>query len=124
MLAALLLTTVLGGSVVIVDPAVETPRERGAEVFREKACFTCHSTDGAKSPAPTMKGLWGSVVRLGPGKTVTADEAYVRESILKPGARVVQGYLPIMPIYKDVLSAKDVDALVEFIRGLATPDAG
>jgi cytochrome c oxidase subunit 2 len=56
------------------------------------------------------------VVELGGGEAVTADEEYIRESILSPGARIVSGYGPIMPSFEGILSEDDLGALIEYVR--------
>lgn len=90
----------------------------GAEVFRLRGCDACHSLDGTKGSGPTLGGVFNSRVVLADRTVVVADEAYLRESILKPGARVVAGFLPIMPQYRLVLSAAEVDALVVWLMTL------
>jgi cytochrome c oxidase subunit 2 len=69
--------------------------------------------------APRLEGLYGDEVRLEGGETVVADEAYLRESILLPGARIVDGYPAIMPEFQGKLAADEVDALIGYIRSLA-----
>jgi cytochrome c oxidase subunit 2 len=68
--------------------------------------------------APSLEGVYGSEVDLEGGETVVADEAYLRESILSPGAKIVRGYQPIMPDFSSQLSEAEVEALVGYIRAL------
>src|SRR5207244_13515675 len=68
----------------------------GAKLFQDLACNTCHRPD-AQGRGPVLEGLFGKTVTLQSGETVTVDEAYVRESILQPAARVTAGFQPIMP---------------------------
>jgi cytochrome c oxidase subunit II len=92
----------------------------GRKLAQEKGCLGCHSLDGSPSVGPTFKGLFGSQVKvLAGGKpvTVTADEAYLTESIREPLAKIVEGFPPIMPA-ESSLSDADVHALVELIEGL------
>lgn len=96
-----------------VDPQVE----RGNELYRSLGCVGCHSVDGSRNVGPTLKGLFGRATTLADGSQVTADEAYIRESIHEPKARVVQGYPPAMPPFPGV-SEEDIDALIAFIRSL------
>lgn len=98
--------------------APDDPVARGAKLFVQKTCSLCHSTDGTKLTAPTLKGLWGTKVPLADGTHVVADEAYVRESILNPGAKSVAGYLPVMPPFKVMLLPDEVDALVAYVRSI------
>jgi cytochrome c oxidase subunit 2 len=90
----------------------------GESVFQASGCASCH-VDGAGSVAPGLEGLYGSVVRLEDGRTVTADEAYLRESILSPGEAVVSGYAPVMPEFGGRLSDQEVEALIQYIRSFA-----
>jgi cytochrome c oxidase subunit 2 len=92
----------------------------GAKLAREKGCLACHSLDGSKKIGPTFKGLYNSRVTVtqdGRTQSVTADDAYLRESILKPEAQVVEGFPPVMPPFAD-LKEEEVTALVEFIEGV------
>ncbi len=92
--------------------------ELGAKLYKAKACNTCHSTDGSPLVGPSFKGVYGHRVELSDGSTVTADENYLRESILKPQAKVVKGFQPVMPTYQSILKPREVDALIEYIKSL------
>jgi cytochrome c oxidase subunit 2 len=65
---------------------------------------------------PTWKGLWGEAVELENGSTLTADEAYIIESIREPNARIVKGFAPGMPQFN--LSDRQIADLIEFIKTL------
>ena len=80
--------------------------------------ITCHTVDGSPLVGPSFKGVFGHKVKLSDGRTVTADENYLRESILKPQAKVVQGFQPVMPTYQSILKPREVDALIEYIKSL------
>jgi cytochrome c oxidase subunit II len=69
-------------------------------------------------------GVFGKPVLLEDGRTVTADENYVRESILNPGAKVVSGFRPIMPTFQGLVSEEQVNALVAYVKSLSPPPAG
>lgn len=97
------------------DPKL-TPAQRGAKLFAKSACNTCHSTDGAPGTGPTFKGLFGREEHLADGSAVTVDEAYLKESILDPAAKVVKGFQPVMPAFRGQLDEKQVEALVAFIK--------
>ncbi len=71
--------------------------EAGQRVVAAKGCLACHSTDGTRRVGPSFKALWGRDEALADGTRVKVDEAYVRESILKPGAKVVAGFPNVMP---------------------------
>jgi cytochrome c oxidase subunit 2 len=94
------------------------PAELGARVFRQYNCNVCHSVDGTRIVGPTMKGLFGSERQFEDGGTATADENYIRESILDPGAHIVQTYPNAMPATFTSLSAKQLDGLIAYIQTL------
>jgi cytochrome c oxidase subunit 2 len=77
--------------------AVQTPEGRGEKLVADNGCSACHSLDGSALPGPTWLGLFGEEVELADGTTVTADEAYLTESIKDPLAKIVAGFQPIMP---------------------------
>jgi len=90
--------------------------ELGRVTFQAKACVGCHSVDGSAGVGPSLKGLFGRTENLADGTTVEADENYIRESILVPATKVVQGYQPIMPPIP--LTDREVDGLIEYIKTL------
>jgi len=75
----------------------------------------------ARRPARLLEGLLGRTVRLQAGETVTADEAYVRESILNPSAKVVAGFQPIMPTYEGLVTEEQLLELVDYVKSLRAP---
>ena len=94
------------------------PEEFGAKLYKDKACFTCHSIDGSPLVGPSFKGIFGRTEKMTDGSEATADENYLRESILEPQAKVVQGYQPIMPTYQGVLKDDEIDALIAYFKTL------
>ncbi len=92
------------------------PAELGKYLFASKGCAVCHSVDGTKSTGPTLKGVFGKPVLLASGESVVADEAYVRESILQPNAKVVLGFPPIQPPYE--LPEVEIAGLVAYVESL------
>jgi cytochrome c oxidase subunit 2 len=94
------------------------PKLDGARLAKDKGCLACHSLDGSRGVGPSFKGLYNSTVTVrqnGTRLTVTADDAYLRESIVNPGAKIVEGFQPVMPAFPD-LKDEEVKALVEFIE--------
>jgi cytochrome c oxidase subunit 2 len=89
--------------------------ELGAKVYTKYACNTCHSLDGATSVGPTWKGLYGSNRPLTSG-SAKADDNYLRESIVNPKAKIVAGYAPVMPAFAGLLSDREIDGVIEFIK--------
>lgn len=91
----------------------------GAQLYKARACNTCHSIDGSAVVGPTFKGDFGKMRVLSTGESVKIDENYVRESILTPQAKVAAGYDPVMPTYQGILKDRQIDALVAFIKSLS-----
>ena len=69
----------------------------GRALYASKGCIACHSLDGTPRVGPTFKNLWGKDEKLADGTSARVDEEYLRESILKPGAKVVAGFANVMP---------------------------
>jgi cytochrome c oxidase subunit 2 len=97
----------------------ENPVAAGEKLFAEKACITCHLADG-RGRAPSLNGLYGAKVQLADGSMVTAEDAYIRESILEPKAKIVAGYQPLMPTFQGQLTEEQILDLTAYIRSLAT----
>lgn len=95
----------------------------GEELFAAKACGTCHRADSS-ARAPILDGAYGKTVALLDGKTVPFDETYLRESIVDPAAKIVQGYQPIMPTFKGQLSEEEIIQLIKYVKGLSPGAAG
>jgi len=89
----------------------------GARLFQDLACNTCHRPD-AQGRGPVLEGLFGKSVQLQGGGTITVDEAYIRESILTPAAKVTAGFQPIMPAFQGLVSEEQLLALVEYVKSL------
>lgn len=91
----------------------------GEKLFQQHGCAGCHLPSGT-GPGPTLVGLFGTQVKLSTGETVTADEAYVRESILDPQAKIVAGYAPIMPVFKGLINEDGLVQIIAYIKSLGT----
>jgi cytochrome c oxidase subunit 2 len=90
----------------------------GEQLFAEFRCQACH--EGRAEPkSPSLRGLYGGRVALSDGRVVTADDSYLRESIINPLAKVAAGYEPLMPTYAGQLSEEQVFHLIAFIKSLA-----
>ncbi|PYQ77134.1 MAG: cytochrome c oxidase subunit II [Acidobacteria bacterium] len=89
----------------------------GAKLFQDLACNTCHRPD-AQGRGPVLEGLFGKSVTLQSGETVTVDEAYVRESILTPSAKITAGFQPIMPTFQGLVTEEQLLALIEYVKSL------
>jgi cytochrome c oxidase subunit II len=103
-------------AIVIFDakPALE----RGKISYEKHGCKTCHSTDGATAVGPTWKGLWAKQEMLSSGQTVSVDENYLKESMLDPQAKLVQGFGPSMPTFKGKLRDSEIEGLIAYIKSL------
>jgi cytochrome c oxidase subunit 2 len=94
------------------------PAELGKKLFTQRTCATCHSLDGSRIQGPSLKGLLGRSEDLEGGASVKADENYVRESILNPGAKIVRGYPASMPTFQGLLKDKEIDALIAYLKSV------
>jgi len=95
-------------------------KQAAQPILEKYGCLGCHSLDGSPKVGPTFKGLFGSkvpVTRGGKRMVVLADEAYLRESIVAPGAAIVEGFPPVMPTMEGITDA-EVKVLVEYLEGV------
>jgi cytochrome c oxidase subunit 2 len=95
----------------------------GEKIFAELGCATCHRSD-AQGRGPNLQGVFGHPVQLEDGRSLTADENYLRECILDPGAKRVKGFQPIMPTFQGLVTEEQVNALVAYIKALTPAAAG
>jgi cytochrome c oxidase subunit 2 len=97
-----------------------TAGQQGEKYALQSGCTSCHSPDGHAMIGPTFKGLYGSQVTLQDGTNVTADDAYIRSSIVAPNAQVVQGFpADVMPKdYGTRLTGEQIDAIIAYIKSL------
>lgn len=93
----------------------------GGRLFEQYACHTCHKDDG-KGRGPSLVGVYGKSVGLEGGGAAVVNEAYIRESILNPAAKLVAGYKPIMPTFKGQISEEGVMQLIAYIKSLKAPE--
>ena len=90
--------------------------ELGKLVYENRGCATCHSLDGTRGQGPSWKGIYGKQETMTDGTTVLVDDNYVRESILEPQKKIVQGYEGIMPTFQGLLREREIKGVVEFIK--------
>ena len=120
----------MGGQVTVMQPeayerwltlgASESLASRGGKLFQQLGCNTCHRGDSLQR-APGLVGLYGRPVQLTDGRIVTADEDYIRESIVEPTSKIVLGWQPIMPTFKGRVTEDELLQLVAYIRSLEPP---
>lgn len=99
-------------------PGSDTPVEQGKALVETNACQSCHSLDGSDLIGPSFKGIWGREELMSDGTTITVDENYIRESILNPGAKIVDGYQNQMASYQGLLDDDQIDAIIEYLKTL------
>lgn len=118
------------GRVVVMEPADyqnwlaggasnEPPAEAGKRLFEELRCATCHQGGGQSSRCPPLENLYGRQVKLTDGRTIEADESYLRESILHPSAKVVAGFKPIMPGFEGQIGEEGLIQLIAYLKSLS-----
>lgn len=99
--------------------AGSSPIALGKEQTINLGCAACHSVDGSKLVGPSFKGLFGSQVSLDGGRTVTADTAYIRKSILEPNADIVKGFpKSVMPAFGGTLTDEQISDIIQYIKSL------
>ena len=117
------------GEVVVMEPAAyanwltergvhESLAQQGEDLFRHYGCSGCHAVPSSVH-APSLHGLYGSLVHLTDGSTVRADERYIRDSILQPKSQVVAGFAPIMPSFAGQIKEDDLMKLIAYIQSLS-----
>lgn len=123
------------GTILVMEPAeyqawlseggavAQSPADAGRKLFEQMGCAGCHQTNG-HGAGPSLEGVFGSTVRLQGGGTVTADEAYVRESMLDPTAKIVEGYQPVMPSFRGKLTEQQIMALIAYIVSIGAQPQG
>jgi len=94
------------------------PAERGEALVVRNGCTACHSADGSPGVGPTFAGLWMSDRTMQDGQVITADENYIRESILEPNENITEGYDPVMPSYQGTISDRQIDDIIEYLKSL------
>jgi len=121
------------GEVVVMDeadfarwlesrPEADDLLDRGRVLFTEAGCAGCHAPNSGVH-APDLRGVYGREVPLADGRVVTADAAYLQDSVLQPNRDIVAGFNPIMPDFSGLLEPDEVAALVAYLRSLGKDDA-
>lgn len=116
----------MGGRVVVMEPADyeawltgappgETLEQAGGRLFRQLNCSTCHDA-GPTSRGPALQNILGKTVKLQGGATHVVDEAYLRESILQPNAKIVGGYEAVMPTYQGLVTEEQILQLIAYLK--------
>jgi len=128
--------SLMKGKVVVLEPAEyqawlagtklnQTPVQAGAALFDELRCATCHRAAEPNRPrCPSLEDVFGSQVDLADGTRVLADEAYLRESILRPAAKIVKGYQAAMPSFEGQIGEEGMNDLVAYLKSLSAQPPG
>jgi cytochrome c oxidase subunit 2 len=103
---------------VSLQPQTGGLAQQGEAVFRSLGCSGCHAKDSAIH-APDLAGVFNRTVHLSDGRTIVADEAYLRDSILQPERDIVAGYQPIMPSFKGQVSEEQMVKLLAYLKSLS-----
>jgi cytochrome c oxidase subunit 2 len=100
----------------------ETPVQAGEKLFTQFDCVNCHAS-GRRQRCPNLTGLYGTTVPLTGGGSALFDEAYIRESILDPKAKIAAGFEPLMPTFRGQVSEEQMLALIAYIKSLSPNQA-
>jgi len=117
------------GSVIVMEPREfddwlsgntgnVTPAAAGQQLYQTLGCASCHGANGEGGRGPTLEGIFGNVQQLEGGGSVRVDEAYIRESITNPQAKLVAGFGPIMPTFQGQVSEDQLVQLIAYIKSL------
>lgn len=98
-------------------PIEQSPAEAGEQLFTSLACNNCHLENNA-GRGPSLRNLFGTDVKLADGSKVKVDEAYLRESILNPGAKIVAGYSNDMPTFQGLVTEEQVALIIQYIKSI------
>jgi len=120
------------GTVIVMDPdkynhwltvggEMGSFAETGQKLFQSLGCTNCHRFD-TQGRGPNLVGVYGKPVLLTDGQSMIADDAYIRESILNPGAKIVAGFRPIMPSFQGVVTEDQLLALVAYIKSIGVTE--
>src|SRR5438067_11902209 len=97
-----------------------SPAAAGRNLFESLGCVSCHGANAEGGRGPALLGGYGSKVMLNGGQSATADEGYIRESVLNPQAKIVTGFGPIMPSFQGQVSEEQLLQVVSYVKSLST----
>jgi cytochrome c oxidase subunit 2 len=89
----------------------------GERLFHDRGCSGCHSPN-SQFHAPLLQGLYRKPVPLADGTMVTADDQYLRDSILQPGKQITAGYANIMPSFSGHLTEEEIMQLIAYVKAI------
>ena len=117
------------GSIIVMEPrefdnwlsgntGTTTPAAAGQQLYQTLGCASCHGANGEGGRGPTLLGVFGKQTQLVGGQTIRVDEPYLRESIMNPQAKLVEGFGPIMPTFQGQISEDQLVQMVAYIKSL------
>jgi len=126
------LHSAMGGRVVVMEPSEyeewlgggavrESMALEGQRLFTQYGCSGCHGRNGSVR-APMLEGVFGHSVPLQSGEVVTADERYIRDSILLPKSQVAAGYDPVMPTFETKIGEGDLLKIIAYIKSIGNTE--
>jgi len=104
------------------QPAPDSLVSIGERAFRTRGCSGCHAPNAAIR-APLLDGIYGKQVPLSDSTLVTANEQYLRDSILLPNKQISAGYQPIMPTFQGQISEEELNAIIAYLKSLGEKEA-
>ena len=122
------------GRVIVMEPSQyqawlagtlgqESPIVAGRRLFEDLHCATCHrGAAGGAARCPPLENVFGSQIKLQNGGMALADDGYIRESIVRPAAKVVAGYQPLMPSFEGQIDEQGLLDLIAYIKSLSTQE--
>ncbi|HXD34571.1 MAG TPA: cytochrome c oxidase subunit II [Pyrinomonadaceae bacterium] len=119
------------GSIIVMEPTEfndwlngnvnqQSAAAGGQQLYQTLGCASCHGGNGEGGRGPALLGVFNSDVRMSNGTTARANESYIRESIVSPNAKVVNGYGPIMPTFQGVVNEEQIVQLMAYIKSLSS----
>jgi len=97
--------------------------QQGEHLFQQLGCNTCHRND-SEARGPNLAGLYGHPVHLTDGRAVIADDAYIRESIVSPNAKIVWGFQNVMPSFQGQIDEEGILELLNYIKSMQSQQPG
>lgn len=94
----------------------------GERLFHDRGCSGCHSPN-SQFHAPLLQGLYRKPVPLANGTMVTADDQYLRDSILQPGKQITAGYANIMPSFSGHLTEEEIMQLIAYVKAIGKQES-
>ena len=120
-----------GGAKAVAVGGLNTPNgglsmaQAGAALFQQYQCASCHSGDAVKrGKGPSLVGIYGTNRQMANGKTVKADDGYLRNVLYYPNEYTLKGWPQGMPSYRNLTEEQvlQINAYVKSLSGVTTPN--